>query len=118
MEREESNITRKALLNETFMGLKGLGYECKQLTDRLGLPNIMINQVSKGEIKQTIARDINADLKEEMQNSKKVGDRWMANTMDNNGNKMKKWTKCNKKDTRLKTLTQKYIKRRRPYNRQ
>ena len=29
MEREDSNKTRKALLNETFMGLKGLGYECK-----------------------------------------------------------------------------------------
>ena len=70
----------KALLNETFMGLKGLGYECKQLTDKLGLPNIMLNQVSKGEIKQAIARDSNADLKEEMQNSKKVGDRWMDNT--------------------------------------
>ena len=27
MEGEDSNITRKALLNETFMGLKGLGYE-------------------------------------------------------------------------------------------
>ena len=74
MEREDRIIARKALLNETFMGLKGLGYECKQLTDRLELPNIMINQVSKGEIKQTIARDINADLKEEMQNSKKVSD--------------------------------------------
>ena len=46
-----------------------------QLTDTLGLPNIMLNQGSKGEIKQAIARDSNADLKEEMQNSKKGGDR-------------------------------------------
>ena len=75
MEREDSNITRKALLNEAFMGLKGLSYECKQLTDKLGLPNIMLNLVSKGEIKQAIARDSNADLKEEMQNSRKVGNR-------------------------------------------
>ena len=67
MEREDSNITRKALLNETFMGLKGLDYECKQLTDKLRLPNILLNQ----------------DLKEEMQNSKKVGDRWTENPMDN-----------------------------------
>ena len=58
------------MLNETLMGLKGLGYECKQLTDKLGPPNIMLNQVSKGEIKQAIARDSNADLKEEMQNNK------------------------------------------------
>ena len=54
MEREDSNITRKALLNETFMGLKGLGYECKQLTDKLGLPNIMFSLVSNGGIKQAI----------------------------------------------------------------
>ena len=60
-EREESNITRKALLNYTFMGLKGLGYECKQLTDKLGLPKI------RGE---------------EMQNIRKVGDRWTVNPMD------------------------------------
>ena len=57
------------------MGLKGLGYECKQLTDRLGLPNIMLNLVSKGEINQAIARESNADLKEEMKNSRKVDDR-------------------------------------------
>ena len=58
-------------------------YEGNELTDKLGLPNIMLNLVSKGEIKQAIARDSNADLKEEMQNSKKVGDRWTANPMDN-----------------------------------
>ena len=55
----------------------------KQLTDKLGIPNIMLNQVSKGEIKQGIARVSNADLKEEMQNRKKVGNRWTANPMDN-----------------------------------
>ena len=47
------------------------------------IPNIMLNLVSKGEIKQAIARDSNADLKEEMQNSRKVGDRWTDNPMDN-----------------------------------
>ena len=59
MEKEDSNITRRALVNETFMGLKGLGYECKQLTDKLGLPN-MFNLVSKGEIKQAITRSSKA----------------------------------------------------------
>ena len=83
MEREDSNITRKVLLNETFMVLKGQGYECKQLTDKLGLPNIMLNLVSKGEIKQALARVSNAELKEEMQNSRKIGDRWTDNPRDN-----------------------------------
>ena len=83
MEREDSNITRKALLNEAFMGLKCIGYECKQLTDKLGLTDIMVNLVSKVEIKQAIARDSYTDQKEEMQNIKKVGDRWTANPMDN-----------------------------------
>ena len=59
MEKEDSNITRRALVNETFMGLKGLGYECKQLTDKMGLPN-MFNLVSKGEIKQAITRSSKA----------------------------------------------------------
>ena len=49
----------------------------------MGLPNIMLNLVSKGDIKQAIARYSNADLKEEMQNSRKVGDRWTDNPMDN-----------------------------------
>ena len=43
----------------------------------------MLNLDSKGDIKQAIARESNADLKEEMQNSRKVGDRWTDNPMDN-----------------------------------
>ena len=49
------------------------------MTGKLGLPNIMLNLVSK----QAIARDSKADMKEEMQNSRKVGDRWTDNPMDN-----------------------------------
>jgi len=55
MLKEESNITRKALLNETFMGLKGLRHKCKELTKMMGIPDIMINLVSIGEIKQAVA---------------------------------------------------------------
>ena len=79
MERDESNITRRVLL----MGLEGLGHECKQVTDMLGLPNIMFNLVSKGEIKNAIARISKMDMKEDMLNSKKVGDRLTDNPMDN-----------------------------------
>ena len=43
----------------------------------------MLNLVSKEEITQAIARESNADLKEEIQNSRKVGDRLTDNPMDN-----------------------------------
>ena len=45
MLKEESNIARKALLNETFMGLKGLIHECRELTEMMGIPDIMTNLV-------------------------------------------------------------------------
>ena len=45
MMKEESNIARKALLNETFMGLKGLVHECRELTEMMGIPDILSNLV-------------------------------------------------------------------------
>ena len=41
MMREESNITMRSLMNETFMELKGLSYECRQITEMMGLPDII-----------------------------------------------------------------------------
>ena len=41
MLKEDSNITRRALMNEMFMGLKGLSYECRELTEMMGIPDIM-----------------------------------------------------------------------------
>ena len=73
MLKEESNITWRALMNETFMGLKGLSHECRELT---GIPDIMTNMVSIGEIKQAIARHRNQEMIAEIQSSIKVGDRW------------------------------------------
>ena len=57
------------------MELKGLNYECRQMTEMMGLPDIMFNTVSKGEIKQDIKLYSSLELKE-VQNSNKVGDRW------------------------------------------
>ena len=62
MLRDESNLTRRALINETFMGLKGLSYECRQLTEMMGIPDIMANIVSIGEIKQAIARHSDQEM--------------------------------------------------------
>ena len=80
---EERNITRRALLNETFMEIKGLIYECRQMTEMIGLPDIMLNMVSKGEINQAINWYSRLDLKEEVQNSNKVGDRWSEDPLGN-----------------------------------
>ena len=51
---EERNITRRALLNETFMDMKGLSYKCSQITEMKRLLDIMFNMIRKGEIKQAI----------------------------------------------------------------
>ena len=67
MLKEESNITRKALMNETFMGLKGLSHECRQLTEMMGVPDIMTNLVSIGEIKQAVARHSNQEMTDDIQ---------------------------------------------------
>ena len=83
MMKEESNIARKALLNETFMGLKGLVHECRELTEMMGIPDILSNLVSIGEIKQAIANISKQELTEEIKDSSKVGDRWSEDTMDN-----------------------------------
>ena len=66
-------------MNETFMELKGLSYECRQLTDMVGIPDIMANTVSKCEIKQAS----NQEMKAEVQNSIKAGDKWSEDPMDN-----------------------------------
>ena len=41
----------------------------------MGLPDIMFNTVSIGKIKQAIKHYSSLELKEEVQNSNKVGDR-------------------------------------------
>ena len=70
-------------MNEMFTGLKGLKYECRQLTEMVGLPDIMANTVSRGEIKLAIARYSDQELKAEIQYNIKVADRWSEDPMDN-----------------------------------
>ena len=70
-------------MNETFMGLNGLSHECRQLTEMMGIPDIMANLVSIGEIKQAVARHSNQEMTDEIQSSTKVGDNWSDDPMDN-----------------------------------
>ena len=60
-----------------------MSYECRQLTEMVGLPDIMANSVSKGEIKQANALYTNQEMKAEVQNSIKVRHRWSEDPMDN-----------------------------------
>ena len=76
MMKDDTNIARKALLNETFIGLKGLAHECRELTEMMGNPDILPNLVSIGEIKQAIAIFSKQEMTEEIKASVKVGDRW------------------------------------------
>ena len=69
MLKEESNITRKALMNETSMGLKKLSHACKQLTEMMRIPDIMANLVKIGEIKQAVTRHRNQEMTDEIQSS-------------------------------------------------
>ena len=76
MRKEGTNICRRAIVNETLMGVKGLGHECNVLSELTGLPDLRFNQVSKGDIKRTISRYSRATTKEEEEEaSRKVGDR-------------------------------------------
>ena len=65
------------------MGLKGLNYECRELTEIMGIPDIMANMVSIGEIKQAISRHSNQEIIAEIQSSTKVGHRWLEDPIDN-----------------------------------
>ena len=49
----------------------------------MGIPDILTNLVSIGEIKQAIANVSKQELTEEIKASAKVGDRWSEDTMDN-----------------------------------
>ena len=64
------------------MELKGLNYECRQMTEMMGLPDIMFNTVSKGEIKQDIKLYSSLELKE-VQNSNTDGLKMHWTTLDN-----------------------------------
>ena len=75
MLKEESTICKRAIMNETLLGVKGLGHECKEISRLVGLPDLRFNKVSKGDIKRAIDKHSRAVMKEEVEASRKVGDR-------------------------------------------
>ena len=83
MAKNHNNIAKKVLLEEWHLGLKGLGYECREASKLVGIPNLMCHQVSKTEIKGAIREQYCLELKEAMRDSKKVSDRLTDNPADN-----------------------------------
>ena len=75
MFKEDSNICKRAIMNETLLGAEGLGHECKVLSATIGLPDLRYNQVSKEDIKKAIIEHSSAITKEEVKASRKVRDR-------------------------------------------
>ena len=81
--KEDENLTKRALIEEVNLGIKGLAHECKEITDELGLQNIMNGNTPKSLIKRTIAKKIKEESWSAMENSKKVRDRLTFNPADN-----------------------------------
>ena len=83
MQRERGNIARMVIINEVLENIKGLAYECRNLAHELGIPDVMMNKVSKGTIKNALEAKNKEEKRQEMENSKKVGDRLTDNPHDN-----------------------------------
>ena len=83
MDKDWNNIAKTAVLNKVLLGFKGLAYECKISSEKTGLPNVMYNNVTKVNIKLAIETANFQEVKEEMQNSTKCGDRITEIRLDN-----------------------------------
>ena len=55
------------------MNIKGLANVCREIAGEIGIPDVMVNKVNKGAIKEAIKNIDKAERRLEMQNSKKVG---------------------------------------------
>ena len=78
-------LTLKRLhLNETILGTEGLGHECKVIAKTIGLPDLMdkFATTSKGDIGKAIKQHSERTTKEEVEASRKVGDRATENPSD------------------------------------
>ena len=83
MQRENDNIAKRVIIAETMTDLQGLGYECKMLSENMGIPNVIEQIVPKNTIKDAIKAFNLLKIKEEMSNSRKVGDRLTDDMNDN-----------------------------------
>ena len=83
MGKDQSNICKKAILEEVLNGIHGLAYECKQICHELEMPDILGTFAPKTKIKSSIFLKMNEKALDEMKNSTKVSDRLTDNPQDN-----------------------------------
>ena len=83
MDKEGLDIAKVAVLNEVLLGLKGLAYECRKISEEIGLPDVMYTKVSKYEIRRAINEADQNEKRKDMEESKKCGDRLTDNPLDN-----------------------------------
>ena len=83
MEENGLSIAKVAVLNEVLLGLKGLAYECRKISEQIGLPDVMYTSVSKFEIRRAINEADHNEKKKDMEESKKCGDRLTDDPLDN-----------------------------------
>ena len=84
MAKEDSNLCKRSLMNETILDTEGLGHECKVIAKTIGLPDLRdkFATTSKGDIGRAIKKHSERMTKEEVEASRKVGDRASDNPRD------------------------------------
>ena len=77
MLKDNDNICKRAIINETILEAEGLGHECRGLATTLGLKDLRVSfkTTSKGDIRRAVSTHSSDLTKEEVQSSRKVGDR-------------------------------------------
>ena len=65
------------------MDLKGLAYDCRKISEKIGLPDVMFTKVSKHQIRYAIDRADFEEKRKDMEESKKCNDRLTDNPLDN-----------------------------------
>ena len=84
MAKEDSNPCKRSLMNETILDTEGLGHECKVIAKTIGLPDLRdkFATTSRGDISRAIKKHSEKTIKEEVEASRKVGDRATDNPRD------------------------------------
>ena len=77
MLKDNSNICKRAIINEAILEAEGLGHECRGLATTVGLQDLRdsFKTTSKGDIRRAVSTHSSELTKEEVQASRKVGDR-------------------------------------------
>ena len=68
-EKDHQSIVKQVIFNEIFQDIKGLGHECQNICEELGLDDILTNKLDKMEMKSKIWEKVETEAKEAMLNS-------------------------------------------------